>query len=134
MLLRIEAYRKYEHLRKLKLLTVICVRLLAKVLTVLSVLAVSFLELELIFERTSALLSPLLKICVSVPLVNLVFLVTQKRPVSRRQTIANALALFLFDDCNYGNFLVIRALRNLSLSSVGRRTNWVALSPSQSNC
>ena len=49
MLLRIDAYRKYEPLRMLNLLTVLSVRLLARVLTVLTV---PVLELELVFERT----------------------------------------------------------------------------------
>ena len=49
MLLRIDAYQKYEHLRMLNLLTVLSVRLLA---TVLTVLAVPVLELELVFECT----------------------------------------------------------------------------------
>ena len=52
MLLRIDAYRKYEPLRMLNLLTVLSVRLLARVPTVLTVLAVPVLELELVFERT----------------------------------------------------------------------------------
>ena len=45
MLLRIDAYRKYEPLRMLNLLTILGVRLLARVPTVLTVL-------ELVFERT----------------------------------------------------------------------------------
>ncbi len=49
MLLRIDANRKYEPLRMLNLLTILSVRLLARVPTVL---AVPVLELELVFERT----------------------------------------------------------------------------------
>ena len=52
MLLRIDANRKYESLRMLNLLTVLSVRLLARVPTVL---AVPVLELELVFERTLSL-------------------------------------------------------------------------------
>ena len=52
MLLRIDAYRKYELLRMLNLLTVLSVRLLARVSTVLTILAIPVLELELVFERT----------------------------------------------------------------------------------
>ena len=48
----IDAYRRYEALRMLNLLTVLSVRLLARVPTVLTVLAVPVLELELVFERT----------------------------------------------------------------------------------
>ena len=73
--------------------------------------------------------SLLLQICVGVALVNLVVLVTQKRPVSRWQTIANALVWFLFGDCNYGNFPGFGGLRNLSLSGVGRRTTTLRLQP-----
>ena len=49
MLLRIDAYRKYEPLRMLNLLTVLSVRLIARVPTVLTV---PVLELKLVFERT----------------------------------------------------------------------------------
>ena len=59
MLLRIDAYQKYEALRMLNLLTVLSVRLLARVPTVLTVLTVPVLELELVFERTPSLLSVL---------------------------------------------------------------------------
>ena len=52
MLLGIDAYQKYEPLRMLNLLTVLSVRLLARVPIVLTVLAVPVLELELVFERT----------------------------------------------------------------------------------
>ena len=55
MLLRIDAYRKYEPLCMFNLLTILSVRLLARVPTVLTVLAVPVLELELVFERTLSL-------------------------------------------------------------------------------
>ena len=58
MLLRIDAYRKYEPLRMLNLLTILSVRLLARVPTVLTVLAVPVLELELVFERTLSTACP----------------------------------------------------------------------------
>ena len=55
MLLHIDAYRKYEPLlHMLNLLTVLSVRLLARVPTVL---AVPVLELELVFERTLKVLA-----------------------------------------------------------------------------
>ena len=53
MLFRIDANRKYEPLRMLNLLTILSVRLLARVPTVL---AVPVLELELVFERTLTVL------------------------------------------------------------------------------
>ena len=49
MLLNIDTYRKYEPLRMLNLLTVLSIRLIARVPTVLTV---PVLELELVFERT----------------------------------------------------------------------------------
>ena len=52
MLLRIDAYRKYEPLHMLNFLTILSIRLLARVLTVLTVMADPVLELELVFENT----------------------------------------------------------------------------------
>ena len=73
--------------------------------------------------RSSLTLSSLLlRICVGVASVNLVLLVLRNGRVPRWQTIVNALAWFLFGDCNYGNFPGFGGLRNLSLSGVGRRT------------